>query len=117
MITEYWPSPSEQYCTIGKQKWSVVRLIELSKSLPVYEVDIHAIYMDMALTSDWRLKDMATHFKAVMKADLSFPIILDQDGSLMDGRHRIVKALVEGAKTIKFVRFEKNPPADITEND
>jgi len=30
---------------------------------------------------------------------------------LMDGRHRIMRALLDGAETIKAVRFDENPSA------
>ena len=112
MIIPKWEGHGVQYCTLGNAQWSVSRLIELSKDLPVQEMPIDGLNIDMKLTDDWRLRDMASHFVAVKNADLSFPIILDEDGSLMDGRHRIVKALVDGAKTIKFVRFDMNPEPD-----
>ena len=49
------------------------------------------------------------HMKAVNDADLKRPIILDEDGELMDGRHRLMKAMLLGKKTIKAVRFDENP--------
>jgi hypothetical protein len=52
---------------------------------------------------------MVMHIKAVENADLKCPIILDEDGEIMDGRHRIMKALWKGKKTIKAVRFDVNP--------
>lgn len=55
------------------------------------------------------LRDMVMHFKAVNDADLGYPIILDEDGELMDGRHRIMKAMLTGENTIKAVRFDENP--------
>lgn len=56
------------------------------------------------------LRQMVMHMKAVNDANLNCPIILDDEGDVMDGRHRIMKALLLGKKTIKAVRFEKNPP-------
>ncbi|MCG7904389.1 MAG: hypothetical protein JAY60_18430 [Candidatus Thiodiazotropha weberae] len=55
------------------------------------------------------LREMVMHMQAVERADLSYPIILDEDGEVMDGRHRIMKALLKGEKTIKAVRFDENP--------
>jgi len=55
------------------------------------------------------LREMVMHMKAVLAADLDNPIILDEDGEIMDGRHRIMKALLGGAETIKAVRFDENP--------
>jgi hypothetical protein len=49
---------------------------------------------------------------------LSHPIILDEDGVIMDGRHRVMKALLTEQKTIKVVRFDENPdPCRIDEDE
>lgn len=55
------------------------------------------------------LRQLVGHMKSVIKADLKYPIILDEDGELLDGRHRLMKALLEGKETIKAVRFVENP--------
>ncbi len=100
--------PEDQTCRLGNYIWSVPRLFELSRSLPVMEVPLGHLNM-YYLYEDLTLRDMVMHFKAVQDADLSYPIILDEDGDLMDGRHRMMKALFTGAETIKVVRFDKNP--------
>jgi nitrogen fixation protein len=46
------------------------------------------------------------------ETDLSLPIILAANGSLMDGMHRIAKAWVLGLKEIQVVRFPVTPEAD-----
>lgn len=56
------------------------------------------------------LREMVMHMQAVQAADLSYPIILDEDGDLMDGRHRLMKAMLLGRPTILAVRFDENPP-------
>ena len=53
--------------------------------------------------------DFVGHMRMVLEADLSYPIILDSTGDIMDGRHRVAKALLMGLPTIKFVRFVENP--------
>ena len=45
-------------------------------------------------------------------AGLSYPIILNQDVELMDGGHRICKALVNGQSSILAVRFDPTPEPD-----
>ncbi len=60
---------------------------------------------------------MVMHMKAVQEADLNFPIILDEDGEVMDGRHRIMRAMLEGLETVKAVRFEENPSPDKVDSD
>ena len=104
-----WLDPSEQYCNVGDHEWAVSRLIELSRNLPVMEIPVDHLYTWYA--KDFHnLRDLASYIRAVNAADLNYPIILDEDGVIMDGRHRIVRALVEGRETIKAVRFETNPP-------
>lgn len=101
-------SPQEQMCTLGNHSWSVARLFELSRDLPVMEVPLdhlNVYYTYEKLT----LRDMVMHFQAVRDSDLSKPIILDEDGELMDGRHRVMKAMLTGLETIKAVRFDENP--------
>ena len=51
--------------------------------------------------------------KRVLNTDLNYPIILNEEGFIMDGWHRVTKALLEGRETIKAVRFEKTPPPDM----
>lgn len=103
-----WPKHDSQWSVIGRHKWSVARLIALSKDFPVMEVPL--VHMNVYSKYDGlRLRDMVMHMRAVNEADLSFPIILDEDGEIMDGRHRIMKAMLTGQETIKAVRFVENP--------
>ena len=108
MKIELFAIPSEQTASLGKHRWSVSRLIELSKDLPVMEIPLNHLCVYNKYES-LRLRDMVSHMKAVLNADLSYPIILDEDGEIMDGRHRIMKAMLEGIETIKAVRFDINP--------
>jgi hypothetical protein len=103
-----WISPSEQMSSIGNHSWSVPRLFELARELPV--MDIPLDHLDLWHSyKDLTLREMVMHMKAVNDADLGRPIILDEDGQIMDGRHRLMKAMLTGAATIKAVRFDENP--------
>jgi len=104
---EPWPTLGKQFCYIGGNHWSVARLIELSKELEVYEVPLKFLELDRSYS--YRPREFVTHMHAVMNANLDYPIILDEDGVVMDGRHRILKALFLGRQTIMAVRFDKNP--------
>ena len=98
----------DQYSRLGKNTWSVHRLIGLSKDFPVMEIPLD--HLNVYNTYEkLTLREMVMHIKAVNDSDLSFPIILDEDGEIMDGRHRIMKAMLTGEKTIKAVRFDRNP--------
>lgn len=111
-----WHSPNEQMCTLGHHMWNVARLMQLAKDLPV--MDIPLMHLNVYYTYEkLTLRELVMHMKAVEDADLSFPIILDEDGDLMDGRHRVMKAMLTGEETIKAVRFEENPsPCQIKED-
>lgn len=111
MRIEKWLPPDEQMCTLGRHTWSVPRLFELSRGLPVMSVPLNHLslyYTYEKLT----LREMVMHMQAVRDADLDMPIILDEDGELMDGRHRLMKAMLLGCHKIKAVRFDKNPVPD-----
>jgi hypothetical protein len=106
-----WIPPHNQMCTLGRHSWSVPRLFELARELPVMEVPLNHLsvyYIYEKLT----LREMVMHMKAVNSADLEMPIILDEDGELMDGRHRLMKAMLTGQESIKAKRFDENPDPD-----
>jgi len=103
-----WHSTGDQMSRLGAHSWSVSRLFELARNLPVMDIPLnhlHLFYKYENLT----LREMVMHIKAVNDADLNMPIILDEDGEVMDGRHRLMKAMLTGAETIKAVRFDENP--------
>ena len=93
---------------LGPCHWSVSRLIELSKDLPVMNIPLEHLNT-YHVWDKLTLREMLTHMQAVNNADLKYPIIMDEDGEIMDGRHRIMKAILTGKKTIKAVRFIENP--------
>lgn len=111
MKVDEWAAFDEQSCNIGRHHWNVAKLITKAARLPVKEVPIDALCVAYSY-KNLRLRDFVMHMRAVLSADLDYPIILDEDGELMDGRHRLMRAIHEGRETINVVRFEKNPPPD-----
>lgn len=105
-----------QNSRIGCHVWSVVRLANLAKDLPVMEIPLQHMNIYISYES-MNMRELVEHMRSVMAADLSYPIILDEDGEIMDGRHRIMKALLEEHTTIKAVRFEINPTPCRVEKD
>lgn len=108
MKIKKWLSPNEQMCWLGDDGWSVPRLFELSKNMPVIEVPLDHLCISSTYEK-LTLRDLVMHMEAVDNADLSMPIIMSEDGDIMDGRHRVMKALLLNFQTIKAVRFEENP--------
>lgn len=106
-----WVAPENQSYRDGDKEWSVARLFELSKTLPTMRVPL-AHLCTWSRYNDLSLRDMVMHMRAVLDADLSHPIILDEDGVIMDGRHRLMKSMLLGKKSILVRRFEATPTPD-----
>ena len=117
MIEKYSTIQDGQMAKLGNHHWSVARLITLAADLEIMEIPLKHLNVYNKY-KDLTLREMVTHMRAVNDADLNYPIILDEDGEIMDGRHRIMKALLNEEKTIKAVRFDKNPtPCKSTEDN
>ena len=100
-----WPAEN------GFDAWDVDRLIALSRDLPVERVAIDSITeID---TSYWfdgsaevpTVRKVVEHCKLISDVDISYPIILGHDGRVMDGMHRVARALLDGRSEIEAVRF------------
>ncbi len=106
-------TPLEGYYNDGHGNlYSVARLIDMCKDLEPFDAPLQAFDLSAPIWQDYSTFDLAFHVKAVNDADLSYPIILDWNGSIADGRHRLIKALVLGHSTIKCVRMYWKPEAD-----
>lgn len=103
-------------CKLGNNTWFIARLITLAKDLkpfdlPLKHLNVYNIFNKLTL------REMVMHMKAVNDVDMSYPIILDEDGEIMDGRHRVMNALLNNIKSVKAVRFDKNPDPCRVESD
>ena len=101
----------------GLLAWDVDRLIALTQNFPRVKVPLAGIReLDAPFSSEhdgmltWR--GVAEHANLIQGADLSFPIILSSNGSVMDGMHRVAKAVLLGWTTIPAVRFTDDPEPD-----
>ena len=97
--------------------WYTERLWELAKDLPEYDADVELFE---ELDRDcWfgegrtpTIREVADHCRRINETDPRIPVIINDNGRLMDGGHRLARALLEGRKTVKAVRFEKMPEPD-----
>ncbi len=99
--------------------WAVARLIEYGKDLEPFDIPLSAIDISRKpfKAGTMTAREVAEHVKRTLEADLQYPVIMDPDGYIMDGWHRVMRALVEGRETIKAVRFEKMPPWEFKEDE
>jgi hypothetical protein len=84
-------------------------LVVLSAELPRKLVPLAQI---RELDEARHAKDMPEHVKLIEEADLSFPIILSSSGAVMDGRHRVAKAVLLGRTEVEAVQFDEDPEPD-----
>jgi len=97
----------------GLMAWDVFRLIALSKDFEIVEIllsDIRELDEEF-----WYVfgeckptcRNIIDHANLINNADLSYPIILCSEGGVMDGMHRVCKAVLNGKKTINAVVFSE----------
>jgi hypothetical protein len=93
----------------------------LTKHYPIKDVpvsSIHELDENFWFESDApTCRAVALHAKLIAETDLMHPIILSADGRVMDGMHRVCKALLENRGTIAAVQFENNPEPDYIDVD
>lgn len=92
--------------------YATTKLIEHSKQYKPF--DLPLVGLDLRRKS-WQINDLDDfihHAKRVHDTDLKHPIILDRYGTIADGCHRIIKAIVNGETSIKAIRLETMPPHD-----
>lgn len=106
--------------TVGEDKWTwdIHRLVRLAVVLPTIAVPLSQI---SEADEIWWYQDardiptprsIAKHMALVEQTDLDHPILLCSEGRLMDGMHRVVKALLQNHITINAVRFDPTPAPD-----
>ena len=114
MRKQYHFWPGEQ----GLDAWDVDRLVRLSADLPVHEVPLHTIseldtaYWALPGAEHPTVRELIVHMRLVRDVDPTYPVILGGDGRVMDGMHRIARAVLEGRTTIRAVRFATMPEPD-----
>ena len=111
---QYYLRQSDQ----GLLAWDVRRLVELTSGLPVKEIQISDI-SELDETHWYEhegnsptCRSLLQHMQQIDEVDISYPIILDRDGRLMDGMHRVCRAVRDGIDRVPAVRFVTNPEPD-----
>ena len=102
----------------GLDAFNVSALIRLSRELPtisvdprsIAELDVNHWYMEPSQQPTPR--SMLQHMQLIEECDLSYPIILDSAGRVMDGMHRICRAIRDGHASINAKQFVQDPTPD-----
>jgi hypothetical protein len=114
MRTQYHFRQSPQ----GLRAWSVHRLVEISSPPAARTRTLSAIreldepYWSGESTKSITCRQIVEHARLIRDCGFAFPVILSSDGRVMDGMHRICKALFEGLSDIEAVRLIQDPEPD-----
>lgn len=111
-----WDYMDGTYGTGDGKSWSVARLIKLSEEFPEYEVPVFTFPTWLwPWEDDLSLDSFINHAHRVQNADLSIPILISPSGAIIDGMHRLCKAILEKKETVKVKYFKELPRPDCTE--
>lgn len=104
------------YYKEGKS-WEDVKLWETTKDNPQEDINIESFLNQNNYWNIGSFKELAKEMQLVLKADYSYPIILDKEHKLVDGAHRLVHAYLDGKTYIKgvIIKDDQWPEPDYDE--
>ncbi len=101
---------------LGARAWHIDTVWRAAASVPVERVPVEEIreldedcWFD---GSEATVRAIVDHARRISEADLSQPVILASDGQVLDGMHRIAKALLVGYPTVQAQRLPVDPEPD-----
>lgn len=103
--------PDSQYVDLGDWRYDIAGVLFEARDLEPFDLPLCALdFRHWCETwGEGGMREIVMHMQVVLAADLSHPVVLCPDGALIDGRHRIARALLEGHTTIRAVRFHVEP--------
>ena len=103
-----------------RHMWHTERLWELAADLPRFQVEIESFSeLDQDCwfgTTTPTIREVADHCRRINRVDVEAPEIINANGRLMDGGHRIARALLDGRTTVPAVQFAEMPTPDAIED-
>jgi len=107
---------SGHWVALGERAWHIETVWRAALDLPVEEVAIDVIReIDEDCWFGGRpatVRDVVSHARRIVDADLSLPVILASDGQVLDGMHRIAKAVLCGQVSVTAQRLATDPDPD-----
>ena len=102
--------------------WDINKLLSTLNNHPITQIPLNTI---QELNENYWFSDHATittqdiieHMKLVNETDLSFPILMCPDYLIMDGMHRVAKAVLDNREYINAYVLSIMPQADYLDVD
>jgi hypothetical protein len=101
--------------------WDVDTLIVRSAELPVEQVAVASIpeldtnYWSDGTGTSRTVRQIVEHARLILAVDVGHPVIISSEGRVMDGMHRIARAVLEGRTHVPGRRFAEWVPPDYTD--
>jgi hypothetical protein len=95
--------------------WKIADVVDAAKDLKPFKIPLKHLCIDRSI-GGMPIREFVAHMRLVLSGDSVYPIILDENGSIFDGRHRVAKALLDNLGSIKAVRFDEDPPPSYKES-
>ncbi|MBL7259564.1 hypothetical protein [Paractinoplanes lichenicola] len=102
--------------SLGDRGWHVETIWRAASGLPVHDLPLETIpELD---TDCWfnghppTVRAIIDHTRRIQEADLTRPVILSAGGQVLDGMHRIAKAVLIGRATVPAQRLPADPEPD-----
>ena len=89
--------------------YRVVDIIEAAKDLEAFDLPLCGLDIGVRPWGDMTIKNFIYHMARIERASMDHPVILDDEGYICDGWHRVSKAILAGEKTIKAKRLTFMP--------
>jgi hypothetical protein len=101
----------------GLDAWDVDRLVAAVADAPVEEISLRDIgELDSSYWFDHgyspTVRNIVEHCRLIHEVQPGYPIVLDPQGHVMDGMHRVARALLDGRSSISAKRLRQLPEPD-----
>lgn len=98
------------------KRWNASTFYKYIKELKLKPFRFPLACYDLTITQNWMDNLNSERFciecKRVMTCDINIPIVLNNQGIIIDGYHRVFKSLILGKKYIMAYRLPKMPDED-----
>jgi len=114
------PAAADSWVSIhhGEEVWSwrLSTIWKLSQELPTIEKSLADLGIEgwtfWINGRTYPVAELPLDYPRLADANLQYPIIFSAGGTLLDGRHRAVRAWRKGWTTIRCVQFSSDPPPE-----
>lgn len=103
-----------QYSTDGLYDFEIKTTILINYcklNLTPIELNLEHLQLSDIIISDnkeYSIYNFLEDYKNIQDIDLHYPIIMGCNGTIVDGAHRIMKAIINGDKTIQCYKLPKS---------